>query len=110
MNLTRHILYAGLPVAAALLLGGCESPTSGKNETAAGSDRSALAASITVSWSQKTGLASSIGVGAAGTVFITGTDNQTNGSHTTYRWNGSGWSSTTGTGFEADVGASGSVW
>ncbi|MBW8886171.1 MAG: hypothetical protein JF616_00320 [Fibrobacteres bacterium] len=100
----RNILYAGLPVAASLLLGGCLFPTSEKTDTASAPDKPALAASVAVGWSLKTGLATSIGAGFSRSVYITGTDTHSGGWHTVYKWSGSDWIATAGGGFETDVG------
>ena len=108
----RNILYAGLPLAASLLLGGCLTPTSEKADSASEPQKTALAADISMGWVLEAGpgSATSIGAGADGVAYMTATDNQGNGSHTLLQWNGSGFSTVNGTGFEVDVGTNNEIW
>ena len=118
MNRRKHLLSAVVPFAAAFMLEGCLQPISEKSEDdAAGKDKPAYAASVSVTWNVYSGQgASGIGAGAVDTAYIVEDDNQANGSHTVSRWTGPGgfFSSTEGTAFECDVGqdvsGGGSVW
>jgi hypothetical protein len=109
MIIPKNILYAGLPVAASLLLGGCFMPTSEKADTASAPNQLAVAASYSVAWTPLYHSATSIAAGHQNEVYITGTDAQANGSHTLYSWDGSAWNPLGGTGFEVDVAANGVI-
>jgi hypothetical protein len=96
----KNILYAGLPVAASLLLGGCLMPTSEKTDTASASEKTVLAASVSTTWTSKPGSAWSIGAGAASDVAM-----MEKSTDVVKYWNGSTWVATsTGLAFEVDEG------